>query len=128
MNYKRSFPSETYLRLPKIYYLAFDNVPFYIGCTTMPLIKRLTDTRNDSRTNTGRKDVFIAEMLDRNKSLQIELIEIVEDSKRSGLIEEYWLHQFMAWGFTMYNSHLSVPPKRRDKRGLKRYIKAGIPV
>ena len=124
--YKKYYPDEYYLSFPKIYYLAFDNIPFYIGVTSMPLIKRLTDSRNDARENKSAKDLFILDqMYNHNKVLEIHLLEVVTDNYHL-IMEEYWIWQFKTWGFSLYNTYLSKPPKKRDKRGLKRYHIAHI--
>lgn len=125
----KRYTSEYYNTKPKIYYLSFDDIPFYIGCTKMSLIKRLTDSRNDARTNTSKKDKFIVEQMYRyNKTMDINLIETVDDAKFCLLFEEYWINQFRQWGFILYNTNLIKPPKKIDKRGLTRYKNALIKV
>ena len=91
----------------KIYSLSRDNIPFYVGCTTTPLHRRAISHRFK-----GKQD------------FSIELIEESEVKKT----EEYWIHQFLAWGFPLVNQHLTpgfkITAEQREARSkqiLKRY-------
>ena len=120
------YPTEYYSTLPKIYYLSFKGVPFYVGLTTLPLIKRLCDARKDSKSSNSPKDIFIRERLDKANDLDIHLLEIVDNSDHALFLEEYWIQQLKAWGFELLNKYKLYPPKRLQRRDLDRYIKFGM--
>lgn len=126
--YKKRYPPEYYSNSNKIYYLSCDGIPFYIGVTTMPLIKRLCDSRKDSKKDTSPKDILIRNALSANKIIEIHLIEEVSNPDHSLFLEEFWIQMFRTWGFELKNKYKVNPPKRLQSRDIVRYKQAGIGV
>ena len=90
-------------------------------------MKRRCDSIGDCRTNSSKVNQFIYHKLYKeNKTLEINLIEVVTDEKFDLYLEEYWINQFKQWGFTLFNQYKVKPPKRLQIRDCGRYIKAGI--
>lgn len=122
MPYSKRYPAEYYTDLHKVYYLSFDGVPFYIGVTKMPLIKRLSDSTKDARIKYSPVHSFIKEkMYKENKVIEINIIESIPYKIHALFIEEYWIHQFKQWGFYLLNCWKVNPPKRYDKRAIRKY-------
>lgn len=120
------YPTDYYSPLHKVYYLSFKGVPFYIGLTKLPLIKRLCDARKDSKRDTSPKDLFIRKCLSEAHNLNIHLLEVVDNPDHALFLEEYWIQQFKCWGFELLNIYKTKPPKRLMTRDLDRYLKFGI--
>lgn len=88
-----------------IYYLhEGNNIPIYVGKTKQKLYQRLANHK----------------WLFKNKNLQIELVDEVEDEDWKPL-ECYWIEQFKQWGFKLENKNKGGGgPVKYDDINLKR--------
>ena len=80
-----------------VYTLNRNNKPFYVGCTTMPLKHRLYAHKF------------------KNRFTWPYTIELLDD----GNDEQYWIHQFQAWGFELENEHLVIGYSMTEKQKQK---------
>jgi predicted GIY-YIG superfamily endonuclease len=92
-----------------IYYLKEKGDIFYVGCTVNPY----TRIQNHNRNFDSHPDKYGISKLKKhfNSRLEMEVIEEIEftDYKDLLKIENYWINQFVAWGFELINkSYLRV--------------------
>lgn len=75
---------------------------FYVGCTVNPYT-RIQNHNNRLRCHPDAMGVHHAKK--HFKCVEMEIIEEVEFTEYKDLyaIENYWIHQFIAWGFELLN-------------------------
>jgi hypothetical protein len=97
-----------------------NNKVFYIG-RAVNMKQRLNIHLNDRNSFKSKKNDILAEILSAGLSPLIEEIDCVtckssKDETYANSVEEYWISQFRAWGFTLVNVS---GIKRKYKESLK---------
>lgn len=98
-----------------IYFLSDKNgEPFYVGKTTVSLEVRLYGHKMDSRNfyyYESKKHDFFKECPESVRINEIEVIDCV--GIVAVKVEQYWIHQFKAWGFKLTNKMLICRKKKK---------------
>lgn len=95
----------------KIYVVSFQDKPFYVGMTTKIVEDRLKD-HIDSVP--GKKHSPLFSFF--RDGLSIHELDRTESNKDAYWLEMYWIHQFLAWGFNLYNKNKVI---KKDIKRIK---------
>lgn len=98
-----------------------ENDIFYIGATVNPKNRLIGHRSSNIEYYINENNNYSSRKKDRNVNMSIiDEIEFKE-RKELGAVEDYWIHQFMAWGFTLQNViYKGYSWTNNRKRNLKR--------
>lgn len=90
----------------KIYTLSFLESPFYVGMTTN------INSRFEAHLSCIKENSAFAFL---RSKVSIDVVDETDSRMKSIYLEEYWIHQFISWGFCIQNKWKRPKMKKVSK-------------